>query len=201
MTKNFIKTHKNPGFSPGFPQFSSFYKEKPSFKIGKAAHMYLLEGRKEFEKVYWHNPYSEFKKDDLVKKLQELGYDDSIKKFLVTDLMEMLFDRKLSKEEKEILVKYAKSNGARKVEPYINALIQNGGYLQILEDAKKKESTASQNTINTDLSKVHNLKTACAFIGKYGDFTDCNHPKEVQEVMKQYEIESYTHAVEIQRTL
>ena len=107
----------------------------------------------------------------------------------------------LSKEEKEILVKYAKSNGARKVEPYINALIQNGGYLQILEDAKKKESTASQNTINTDLSKVHNLKTACAFIGKYGDFTDCNHPKEVQEVMKQYGIESYTHAVEIQRTL
>ena len=69
------------------------YKEKPSFKIGKAAHMYLLEGRKEFEKVYWHNPYSEFKKDELVKKLQELGYDDSIKKFLVTDLMEMLLDK------------------------------------------------------------------------------------------------------------
>ena len=69
------------------------YKEKPSFKIGKAAHMYLLEGRKEFEKVYWHNPYSEFKKDELVKKLQELGYDDSIKRFLVTDLMEMLLDK------------------------------------------------------------------------------------------------------------
>ena len=107
----------------------------------------------------------------------------------------------LSKEEKEILVKYAKSNGARKVEPYINALIQNGGYLQILEDAKKKESTASQNTINTDLSKVHDLKTACAFIGKYGDFTDCHHPKEVQVIMKQYKIESYTHAVEIQRSM
>lgn len=105
----------------------------------------------------------------------------------------------LSKEEKEILVKYAKSNGARKVEPYINALIQNGGYLQIIEDAKKKESTAPQNMINTDLSKVTDLNTALGFIGKYGDYTDSNHPKEVQEIMKKYGIENYSHAVQLQR--
>ena len=127
--------------------------------------------------------------------------DDFAKKYGYKRHTEVIQLAALSKEEKEILVKYAISNGARKVEPYINALIQNGGYLQILEEAKKKEGTAPQNTINTDLSKVNNLKTACAFIGKYGDFTDSNHPKEVQEVMKQYEIESYTHAVEIQRSM
>ena len=69
------------------------YKEKPSFKIGKACHMYLLEGRKAFEQVYWHNPYSELKKEDLLKKLYSIGYDETIKRMPVIDLMELLLEK------------------------------------------------------------------------------------------------------------
>ena len=46
-------------------------KETPSFKIGKACHCYILEGKEEFEKTYWHNPYSDFKKDELVNLLKK----------------------------------------------------------------------------------------------------------------------------------
>lgn len=65
-------------------------KEKPYYKIGKAAHKYILEGKEEFEKEYWHNPYSEMKKDELIELLKTFGYDDSIKKMLVADLMELV---------------------------------------------------------------------------------------------------------------
>lgn len=106
----------------------------------------------------------------------------------------------LTKEEISILEKYAKKNGARNIAPYVNTLIQNGGYIEILKEHIQKEGTAPQNTINTDLSKVTNLNTALGFIGKYGDYTDSNHPKEVQEIMKKYGIESYSHAVELQRS-
>lgn len=68
-------------------------KEKPYFKIGKAAHKYILEGREEFEKEYWHNPYSELKKDELINLLKTFGYDDSIKKYLVSDLMQLVIEK------------------------------------------------------------------------------------------------------------
>lgn len=68
-------------------------KEKPYFKIGKAAHKYILEGREEFEKEYWHNPYSEMKKDELIEFLKTFGYDDSIKKYLVADLMQLVLEK------------------------------------------------------------------------------------------------------------
>lgn len=38
----------------------------------------------------------------------------------------------LSKEEKEILVCYAKKSNARNVDAYVNSLIKNGGYAEIL---------------------------------------------------------------------
>ena len=56
-------------------------KEAPHFKIGKACHSYVLEGADEFSKTYWHNPYSDLKKDELVKLLiDKYGYDETIKK-------------------------------------------------------------------------------------------------------------------------
>ncbi|MCQ2957268.1 MAG: PD-(D/E)XK nuclease-like domain-containing protein [Candidatus Gastranaerophilales bacterium] len=68
-------------------------KERPSFKIGKAVHCYLLEGRKKFEQTYWHNPYNELTKPELIDLLKtKHGYDDSIKKYLVVDLMQILLD-------------------------------------------------------------------------------------------------------------
>jgi exodeoxyribonuclease VIII len=68
-------------------------KETPSFKIGKACHCYILEGADEFAKVYWHNPYSELKKDELASLLiKKFNYDETIKKYLVSDLMQLLLD-------------------------------------------------------------------------------------------------------------
>lgn len=49
-------------------------KEKPHFKIGKACHCYILEGQKEFERIYWHNPYAKMTKEDLNNELVKMGY-------------------------------------------------------------------------------------------------------------------------------
>lgn len=77
-------------------------KEKPHFKIGKACHCYILEGKEAFEKKYWHNPYADMTKSEIVELLKsEFGYDSSISKFLVSDLMEMLLDN-AGIERKEI---------------------------------------------------------------------------------------------------
>lgn len=65
-------------------------KEKTSFKIGKAAHKYILEGADAFEKKYWHNPFSELTKKELEKLLAEkYGYRE---KGLVCDLMDRLLE-------------------------------------------------------------------------------------------------------------
>lgn len=69
-------------------------KEKPYFKIGKAAHKYILEGREAFEAEYWHNPYTEFKKEDLIKFLLTFGYEEKeLKKRLVPGLMELVLEK------------------------------------------------------------------------------------------------------------
>ena len=68
-------------------------KEKPHFKIGKACHCYILEGKEKFEQIYWHNPYSDWLKSDIVHLLQNAyGYDCSISKFPVSELTEILLD-------------------------------------------------------------------------------------------------------------
>ena len=68
-------------------------KEKPHFKIGKACHCYILEGKEKFEQIYWHNPYSDWLKSDIVQLLQNAyGYDCSISKFPVSELTEILLD-------------------------------------------------------------------------------------------------------------
>lgn len=77
-------------------------KEKPSFKIGKACHCLILEGRKEFEKKYWHNPYSNFVKDDLIKFLTTFEYDEKyLKSLRVNELKEIVF-KTANIEPKEI---------------------------------------------------------------------------------------------------
>lgn len=46
-------------------------KEKPCFKIGKACHTYILEGAEVFEATYWHNPYKNMLKADILNLLRE----------------------------------------------------------------------------------------------------------------------------------
>lgn len=70
------------------------YQEKPAYKIGKACHMYLLEGREAFEKVYWHNPFSEYVKEDLIKyAIWQLDASDDIKKWTKSDVMDFVLER------------------------------------------------------------------------------------------------------------
>ena len=65
-------------------------KEKPSFKIGKACHKYILEGEDAFYKEYWHNPYSEYTKPEILRILKEKFNYDAPKTTLVLDLMDIL---------------------------------------------------------------------------------------------------------------
>lgn len=44
----------------------------------------------------------------------------------------------LSKEDREILVYYAKKSNARNVDAYVNSLIKNGGYAEILQKEKNR---------------------------------------------------------------
>ena len=45
-----------------------------------------------------------------------------------------------SKEERQILIDYARKSNARNIDAYINALIQNGGYKEILKKAAAKKA-------------------------------------------------------------
>ena len=65
-------------------------KEKPHFKIGKAVHCYLLEGREQFEKIYWTNPYYGLKKEEKIEKLKSFGYDNIPKTTTVAQIDDFL---------------------------------------------------------------------------------------------------------------
>ncbi len=75
-------------------------KEKPHFKIGKACHCYILEGKETFFETYWHNPYANFDKAGLQAVLEKIGIKAD-KKFTKPDLMELLLSEK-GVEKKEI---------------------------------------------------------------------------------------------------
>ncbi len=67
-------------------------KEKPYFKIGKAAHSYILEGRKKFLKTYWTNPYYKLTKEEKIALLNSIGYDGNLKSLKVDEINELLFE-------------------------------------------------------------------------------------------------------------
>lgn len=108
----------------------------------------------------------------------------------------------ITPEEKEILIKYIKKEcNAKNIEAYLKTMLDNGTYKRVLEEHRNK-SEATENKkqqMQEDLKKVDNLYKACAFIGKYGDYTDKKHPQVVQDVMQNFGIESYSHAGKLQR--
>ena len=50
----------------------------------------------------------------------------------------------LSKEDKKILKAYAKKSNARNISAYVNSLIVNGGYIEILKEEKQKQEKLKQ---------------------------------------------------------
>ena len=67
------------------------FKEKPHFKIGKAVHCYLLEGKEAFEAIYWLNPYKDLVKEEKLNILEARGVT-GVKKCLGVELENMLLD-------------------------------------------------------------------------------------------------------------
>lgn len=105
-------------------------KEKPSFKIGKAAHKYILEGKEAFYDTYWHNPYAELKKAEIELLLKEKY--NCVKKGLLIDQMLRLLDYEgieqkeieLSKSELNMIIGLARSI---RLNPTANAAFKQDG--------------------------------------------------------------------------
>lgn len=68
-------------------------KERPSFKIGKACHKYILEGEEAFKSEYWHNPYTENTKTELLEILKAKYNIDLPKTSLVGHVMDTLLEK------------------------------------------------------------------------------------------------------------
>lgn len=69
-------------------------KSTPALEFGKAAHKYILEGEKEFKKEYYCGIFEKYKKNELIEKLKELGYEkEEIKSLKIEELKEYLYER------------------------------------------------------------------------------------------------------------
>lgn len=64
--------------------------ERPSFKIGKACHKYILEGEEAFKSEYWHNPYTEYTKSELLHILKDKYNVELPKTSLSCDVLDVL---------------------------------------------------------------------------------------------------------------
>lgn len=60
----------------------------------------------------------------------------------------------LTKEEKQILVKYAKKSNARNIDAYINTLIQKGAHTEIIKNALEAEEKRRQREIEQRPQKI-----------------------------------------------
>ncbi len=60
----------------------------------------------------------------------------------------------LTKEEKQILVKYAKKSNARNIDAYINTLIQKGAHVEIIKNALEAEEKRRQREIEQRPQKI-----------------------------------------------
>ena len=85
-------------------------------------------------------------------------------------------------------------------EAYIVTLKKNGDYSRVVsefgEQQKKNKNSDIKKNMAEDLVKVRDKYTAAIFIGRYGDYTDENHPQEVLNLMEQYGFENWTSVTE-----
>lgn len=112
-----------------------------------------------------------------------------------------LIEEEITREERESLKLYAlKKCNAKNPDAYVASLIKSGDYKQILQDIEHKKDApkAKELNIQADYEKVTDILTACAFIGKYGDYTDEKHPDLVRNVMKKFNITSFSDATKKQ---
>lgn len=99
---------------------------------------------------------------------------------------------KISDEEREILNRYVtKHNLAQKsVVGYVNKLIENGDYIDILNEETAKLKKEDKANIDEDIKQVKDELSAIRFIAKYGDqLSDVQLP-QVEKIMNEYGFES-----------
>ena len=108
----------------------------------------------------------------------------------------------MTREEREIITKHVEKYKLAKksVRAYVNTIIKNGDYKEILAEHKRqiKVREDKTNEIKENFKKVNNKYKASLFVGMYGDFTDENHPDLVKQIMEKWDIPSFTEAIRYQ---
>lgn len=104
---------------------------------------------------------------------------------------------KISDDEREILKKYLKKNNPniKNIRAYLKKVIENGDYIDILNEEKAKLKKEDKSNINDDIKKVRDERSAIRFLAKYGDqLSDVQLP-EVEKIMKEYNFDSFDDVV------
>ena len=104
---------------------------------------------------------------------------------------------KISDDEREILKKYLKKNNPniKNIRAYLKKVIENGDYIDILNEEKAKLKKEDKSNINDDIKKVRDERSAIRFLAKYGNqLSDVQLP-EVEKIMKEYNFDSFDDVV------
>ena len=104
---------------------------------------------------------------------------------------------KISDDEREILKKYLKKNNPniKNIRAYLKKVIENGDYIDILNEETAKLKKEDKSNINDDIKKVRDERSAIRFLAKYGDqLSDVQLP-EVEKIMKEYNFDSFDDVV------
>ena len=101
---------------------------------------------------------------------------------------------KIEREEREILENYVrrKKLATKSVRAYVNRLVENGDYKEILESERNtgKESRSPDEKIQEQLASIHDKRSAAKVLVQYyasGGFP----PFEFDEIADKYDLDSY----------
>lgn len=104
---------------------------------------------------------------------------------------------KISDDEREILKKYLKKNNPniKNIRAYLKKVIENGDYIDILNEEKAKLKKEDKSNIDEDIKQVKDELSAIRFIAKYGDqLSDVQLP-QVEKIMKEYSFNNFDEVV------
>ena len=104
---------------------------------------------------------------------------------------------KISDDEREILKKYLKKNNPniKNIRAYLKKVIENGDYIDILNEEKAKLKKEDKSNIDEDIKQVKDKLSAIRFIAKYGDqLSDVQLP-QVEKIMKEYSFNNFDEVV------
>ena len=104
---------------------------------------------------------------------------------------------KISDDEREILKKYLKKNNPniKNIRAYLKKVIENGDYIDILNEEKAKLKKEDKSNIDEDIKQVKDELSAIRFIAKYGDqLSDVQLP-QVEKIMKEYNFNNFDEVV------